>query len=360
MEKMRNKSGKVISYREKVYVDGKSITKTFKRKSDALNWKKNYSLEVQRKEALGINHIQSIDFKSFSELWIKMKEDQGRSKMTISDYQTIIDLYLSPCLGKNNLEKITLRMAEQVLRRCKKKDLGPARTNTILVTLKQMLNDAVSREYLVHNPLKAMENVKIPQKSLVYWMPNHIDQFLSKNLDDPSFPIFLFALNTGLRRGELMGLCWDKVSLDDRRIEISRTRDHRQGLVDTTKTRMIRSIPINDTAWRTLARLSHNKNHERFVFAKKDGSLPDPNHLSDRDFKKAIERAEVPRIRFHDLRTTYASNFVMSGGDIYALSKLLGHTKVDMTASKYAALHPKYMQEVAQTVQFGKGLSLVS
>ena len=359
MEKMRNKDGKVISYREKVYFNGKAIAKTFKRKSDALAWKKNHTLELQRKEALGIDDIQSIDFKSFSELWVKMKEDQGRSKKTISDYQTIIDLYLSPLLDKKKLEKVTFGMAQQVLQLCRKKNLGPARINAILTVLKQMLGDAIKFNYLIRGPLKGMKSIPIPQRSLTYWMPEQIEQFLSRNLDDPAYPIFLLALNTGMRRGELMGLCWDKVSLDKRVIEISRTRDHREGLRDTTKTKVLRHIPINDTVWEMLERPSRNKNHERFVFAKKDGSLPDPNHLSDRDFKKAIKRAFVtPRIRFHDLRATYASNFVMAGGDIFALSKLLGHTSVEMTAKNGAS--PQVHAEYGQAIQFGSSLKAVS
>ena len=70
-------------------------------------------------------------------------------------------------------------------------------------------------------------------------------------------------------------------------------------------------------------------------------------------FQKAVERAGLPKIRFHDLRTTYASNFVMAGGDVFALSKLLGHTSVEMTAKKYAALHPRFMRDVVETVNFG-------
>ena len=74
MEKIRNKKGQVVSYREKVYVDGKAITKTFKRKSDATNWKKNYSSEVKKREALGIGHIQTIEFEPFFKQWFEMKK----------------------------------------------------------------------------------------------------------------------------------------------------------------------------------------------------------------------------------------------------------------------------------------------
>ena len=110
-------------------------------------------------------------------------------------------------------------------------------------------------------------------------------------------------------------------------------------------------MPLNDVALRVLGELEKDKRHERFVFAYQDGSLPDVVHTY-RTFKKAVERARVPQIRFHELRTTYASNFVMAGGDVFALSKILGHTSVEMTAKRYAALHPSFMKDVAQTVQF--------
>ncbi len=115
---------------------------------------------------------------------------------------------------------------------------------------------------------------------------------------------------------------------------------------------VIRYLPLNNAAFKILSILAQEKHHKIFVFADKNGKLPDTPHLSTRHFKKAIKRAAVPEIRFHDLRTTYASNFVMAGGDIFALSKLLGHTKVEMTAQRYAALHPRFMKEIVQTIQF--------
>ncbi|MCY4643195.1 MAG: tyrosine-type recombinase/integrase [Bacteriovoracales bacterium] len=352
MEKMRNKSGRIVSYREKVYVDGKAVTKTFKRRSDALSWKRNIQLEQQRRESLGIGHIRSIDFEEYSKLWFEMKEDQGMARRTIDNFRSSLKNYLIPSLGKTRLEKINHAKGLGIIRLCKQRGLGAVRTNTNLTILQQMLNDAVRLDYLVRNPLKGMKKIKVPPRALRYWLPVQVEQFLSKNFDNPLYPIFALALNTGMRRGELMGLCWDKVNLESRILEISRVRD-RYGLKDTTKTGAIRHIPLNDAALEVLTGLSRDKNHEVFTFAHQNGSLPDVPHLSDRHFKKAVERAGVPRIRFHDLRTTYASNFVMAGGDIFALSKILGHTSVEMTAKKYAALHPSYMKETVNTVQFG-------
>ena len=88
--------------------------------------------------------------------------------------------------------------------------------------------------------------------------------------------------------------------------------------------------------------MNNNKNGEEFNI----------RHISDRLFKKDIERAGVKRIRFHDLRTTYACNFMMSGGNIYDLSKILGHSSVDMTTKKYAFLSADYLQQASEIISF--------
>ena len=351
MEKIKNKDGKIVSYREKVYVNGRAVSKTFKRKSDAATWKKHVQSENKRKEALGIAHIQSIDFGSFAKDWIEMKSNQGLAPKTIEEYQTTLNIYLLPVLENLTLEKITEGHGRKIIKKVVERRCGAKRINDAMVVLKQILNDAIRLNYLFRNPLLGIKKVKEKPRSLTYWMPDEIKKFLSANVDDPLYPLFVVALNTGMRRGELVGLCWDRVNLAHKRIEISRIVD-RYGLKDTTKTGMIRHVPLNKVAFKVLEILSQNKRDERFVFTRKDGSSLDANHLSDRSFKKAIEWAGVRRIRFHDLRTTYASNFVMAGGDIFTLSRLLGHTSVEMTAKKYAALHPSFMQEAAETIHF--------
>ena len=351
MEKIRNKEGRIISYREKVYVDGKAVSRTFSKKTDAVNWKYSFSTEVKKKKALGIAHIKSIGLKSFSEKWLKIKDNQGLARRSLDTYRASLRNYLIPVLKNTKLENINLNHVQRIIELCKANNLQAVRINTNLQVLGQMLNDAITHNHLDCNPIKRMKKVKVPPRSISYWSPEQVDTFLSKNEDDPLFLVYALALNTGMRRGELLGLCWDKVNLQDWRIEISRIRD-RYGLKNTTKTGIIRHLPLNDIAWGILNELSENKNHREFVFAYEDGSLPSVPHISDRYFKRAVKRAEVPLIRFHDLRTTYASNFVMAGGDVFVLSKLLGHTSVEMTTKKYAAFHPNFMQDVAKTIQF--------
>ena len=351
MEKMKNKDGKIISYREKVYVDGKAITKTFKRKSDATSWKKSFSAEMQRRKALGVNHIQSISFEDFCKVWLEARQNQGLAITTMLGSRSCLDKHLLPLLGKTMLEKITQTHAQKLIQSTRRNGLAMSTTNNILALFKQILSDAVKLDHLVRNPLMGIKKLKTPPRSLNYWLPHQIEQFLATNRDNPHYPAYVLALNTGMRRGELLGLCWDKVDLNKGRLEIARIRG-RYGLKETTKTGVIRYIPLNTSSLQVLKKLAEKRHHPQFVFTNEGGFLPNPPYFSADLFQKAIKRAGVPRIRFHDLRTTYASNFVMAGGDIFALSKLLGHSSVEMTAKKYAGLHPSFMKDVVETIRF--------
>ena len=261
--------------------------------------------------------------------------------------------YLLPGLRKTPLEDIGWDHVDGIIRRCKMNGLGPGRINFNLRLLKQIYGDAVRLNYLAENPLPPIRPVKDRPGRLNYWLPDQIRRFLRANADNPLYPLFTVALNTGLRRGELMGLCWDKVNLQKGWIEVARIRD-RYGLKETTKTGTIRHVPLNKAAKKALKLLAIKKGDDRLVFTIK-GAVPSVEHLSNYCFARAVEAAAVPKIRFHDLRTTYASNFAMVGGDIFALSKLLGHTSVEMTAKKYAALHPRFMKGAVETVGFCGG-----
>jgi integrase len=356
MEKIKNKDGRVISYREKVYVDGKAVSKCFQRKSDAVRWRNTFKLEFEKRKALGIEHIKSINFNIYTSKWLESKVNQNMAKRTIDNYKSSIKRYLDPCLKDIKLEKITYQHAQEVIQMGKENALGPSRINFNLRVLKQILNDAVKENYLVRNPLFGFKQVKQYEKSLSYWLPHQINTFLASCSNDELYPFFAFPLNTGLRRGELLGLCWDKVSFDKRQIEITRIRD-RYGLKDTTKTGKIRYVPLNDSALNILIKLKSERRHSKYVFTNLDGSMVNIRHFSNRVFKKAIEKANVPEICFRNLRTTYASNFVMAGGDIFTLSKILGHTSVEMTAKKYAALHPSFLGEASKVIEFSEGSS---
>lgn len=356
METIKDKqTGKAISYREKVYINNKAhISPTFRRKTDAVSWKAKILAERNTLSAQGISFDPSMTFDKFSQIWLDSKRSENLAQRSLDSYRSTISVHLAPFFKNKLLSKITQADGLQFRQHLTTNtELCNNRINFVLRILKQIFNDALRWDYVIKSPLKNLNFLKLPDRPLSYWNHPQIELFLSANQDNEYIDLFELALNTGLRKGEILGLCWDKVDFNRSFIEISRTVD-RYGIKDKTKTGKIRHISLNRRATEILSKRHENRIHPSLVFTESNGEPIKENHLNDRIFKKAVIRAEVPMIRLHDLRTSFASNFVMGGGDIFVLSKILGHSSVEMTAKKYAHLSPQHLLGQAEVFSTGK------
>ncbi len=355
METIKDKvTGKTISYREKVYINNKAhISTTFKRKMDAIAWKAKIVSERNTLSAQGISFDPSMTFEKFAQIWIDSKKSENLAQRSLDSYRSTLSKHLVPFFKTRLLSKITQTDGIQFRQHLSiNTKLGSNRINFVLRVLKQIFNDALKWDYVMKGPVKNLNFIKLPDRALSYWRHPQIEQFLSANQDNEYIDLFELALNTGLRKGEILGLCWDKVDFNRSSIEISRTVD-RYGLKNQTKTGKIRHVSLNRRTIEILSNRYSNRKHPSLVFTQSNGEPIKENHLNDRIFKKLVLKANVPMIRLHDLRTSYASNFVMAGGDIFVLAKILGHSSVEMTAKKYAHLSEQHMRGQAEVFSTG-------
>ncbi len=153
------------------------------------------------------------------------------------------------------------------------------------------------------------------------------------------------AVYTGMRRGEIQALRWQDI--DERAELITVKRSYcrvSKTFKEETKSKKIRHIPICSSLTGLLQRL-------RIAFA---AELVTPFFNSDcfrKEFRRMCREARVPVIRFHDLRHTFASNFLMGGGNIYDLQKILGHSTIQVT-ERYAHLAPGHLQGKTEVLGF--------
>jgi integrase len=139
--------------------------------------------------------------------------------------------------------------------------------------------------------------------------------------------VVTIALETGLRRGELLGLTWDRIDLSRGVIRL-----------EVTKSGKRREVPMRQVVYDVLAALPEPR--EGRVFRTRSIRTA---------FENAVEEARIDSLHFHDLRHHFASWFVMRGGTLPALQKLLGHADLKMTL-RYAHLAPEYLRdEVTKT-----------
>lgn len=155
----------------------------------------------------------------------------------------------------------------------------------------------------------------------------------TSSLVEPNPSASTTALNTGMRKGEILSLKWDHVDLK-----------HGFILLDITKNGERREIPINTTLRHSLQGLTRRLDVP-FVFF--DDNTRKPFCDIKRSFHTALRRAGIRDFRFHDLRHTFASHLVMAGVDLTTVSRLLGHKSLTMTL-RYAHLAPSHMVKAVE------------
>jgi len=208
----------------------------------------------------------------------------------------------------------------------------------ILITISHNVCDAVECPRQVKTQIKTLSVEQMQQfkKSMEeYRVPNT----KLETRHHPLYPAFLLQMTTGLRRGELLGLTWENIHLDEGYISIN------QHLVVTTKGAMIetpktlssmRDIPLT-SAVIELLRKHKGQNTQGFAFTIDEGNYIHPRSYQ-RTFDMLLKEAKLPKIRIHDLRHGFATTMLGNGVDLATTSLMLGHSDPKFTAKVY--VHP--------------------
>jgi integrase len=177
--------------------------------------------------------------------------------------------------------------------------------------------------------------------------------------------LYVLAVTTGLRRGELLDLRWDELDLAQDPLRVKRTLTRRKGhlLLGEPKTKKSRrTVQLTDTAVETLRghltrqmeqieRLGDLYKDQGFVFATEKGTLVNPTNLRKRSSEPLLEKAELPHIRFHDLRHTCATLLFWSTINPKIVSEMLGHANVAITLDTYAHVLPTMQDNATRALE---------
>ncbi|NIM59224.1 MAG: tyrosine-type recombinase/integrase [Candidatus Aminicenantes bacterium] len=195
-------------------------------------------------------------------------------------------------------------------RRLLKKGNSKSSTNRYVALLKTMFNVAIKEGYAEENPAERVKLYSEKDTLCETILTKEEERRLLRECSERLKPVVLTALNTGMRRSEILGIRWCCVDLKRRVIK-----------VEKTKSGKARLIPINDLLFRELQRMKSENEKAELVF---------PYQSVRKAFEKARRRAGL-KIRFHDLRHTFASRLVANGADIETVRELLGHQSITTT-----------------------------
>jgi integrase len=144
--------------------------------------------------------------------------------------------------------------------------------------------------------------------------------------------ILVFALSTGMRRGEILGLEWRAVALNRQVLVVMKSKNGEK-----------RTVPLNSCLVGLLSRQAAICAKNSFVFTTSCETRIDARNLT-RAFYSALEKAEITNFCFHDLRHTFATRLAQAGVDLYKVQRLLGHKSPTMT-QRYAHHSPESLRE---------------
>ena len=220
---------------------------------------------------------------------------------------------------------------------------SPVNADRELALLRHMFSCALEWKMLRENPARGIRLFKRKNRRLRYLTREEINLLL-KNLCGVVRLIVLTALHTGMRRGELLALKWTDIDWLAGSIHVRKSKNGED-----------RFVPI-DSVLAAELKSWHRLKRSEFVFAWSDGRAV-------RDFREtfnsALSKSKIADFRFHDLRHTFASHFMMNGGDLFTLKEILGHKTILMT-QRYAHLSQAHKREVAKVLDTFWTLSPIS
>jgi len=286
-------------------------------------------------------------FSAFAEGFMDTYSAMHHKPSTRQSYRGALDRHVLPFFGDKYLNEITRKDVKEFIALKRQEGLSPATVRNLKAYLSAILADAVDDEWIVANPasrtgrftgssngsdiapLSWEEKAKL-EEALEEHYPRH-------------YPLFLTAFRTGMRIGELIALQPGDLDFNGGFIEVRRAAA--RGRITTPKNGKGRRVDMSKgLALALKAHLTRRKKEAlkrgwgeppEWLFYNEEGGMIDINNVRKRVFYKALDQAELRRVRVHDLRHTYATLRIAKGDNIADVSNQLGHSSVKITLDIY-------------------------
>jgi len=284
---------------------------------------------MEGKEPIPIKRIENHTLKELADHYLEWAQRQRSFESKRGFIIQLLDVF-----GNLPLRRISTRLIEEFQTERMKRN-KPATVNRLLSTLKHMYTKSVDWEMVEEEALKRVRKVKLlPEnnrrlrylsqeecRKLVSVCPPHVK------------PIVITALNTGMRKEDILSLKWEE-NID---------MHHGYILLNLTKNGERRQVPMTQEVRDALNGIVR-RIKSSYIFADAKG-----NRYGDikRSFNTSLIKAGIKDFRFHDLRHTFASHLVMGGIDLATLRELLGHKNLTMTL-RYSHLSPNHKEKAVQ------------
>ena len=293
-------------------------------------------------------------------------------EVTKQGYDTLMKNHVYPYFRKKGFRLCEItkdNLQEYISEKAKngklngKGGLAPRSLKLIKNIVNQTLQFCVADGMIPSNPCQFVKLPACQRYEAKFYTKSQIDELLEKIKSEPLYPLIRLTALYGLRRSEALGLCWDCVNFEAETITIRRTISKVTTVVAKDKTKnnsSRRSFPMTPDIKQLLLELQTQQEKDKKFFGKEyhdcdyvfrwpDGRPFSPDYVSDK-FPRLLKANNMPKIRFHELRHSAASNLLSMGFSLKDVQEWLGHSDIKTTANIYGHLDAKRKKSMAEAL----------
>lgn len=346
------------SWRAQISSGVKRYGKTFKKKADAQDWLR----KMQNQLEMGLEiEGGKLTLAEYLPQWLEMRKTSLRPS-TVYQYRQIIRDHIIPHAGEIPLRDLRLARVERLYTNLHDLGVSVRTVQFVHAVLHAALAKAIKYGHIGRNPAHGASLPRNTHSEMNVLDANQVTQFLIAAQDSRYEALYSLAIHTGMRQGELFGLKWTDLNWNHGELKVQRQVKLETGkgwtFADPKTKRGRRTIKLGNEILKLLR--THKKNQDAqksimgsrwkengLVFPSLAGTPSNPSNLR-KEFLKVLDRAGLPRIRFHDLRHTAASLMLSNGIPLNVVSNRLGHSQPSTTLDIYAHLFSETQVDAAR------------
>jgi integrase len=305
---------------------------------------------------------ENLKLGEYLERWLTDSVRDSVRDVTYRGYDRQVRNHITPTLGNIKLKALTPTHVRGLYRDKTDAGLSPRTVQYVHVTLHKALKQAVNDGLVPRNVTEAVKPPQLRREEIKPLTSQQAKMFLKAVRGDRLEALYVLAITAGLRQGELLGLRWEDVDLERGTLQVRRTLSGSKngnpifGIPKTAKGK--RSVKLTEKALEALKRhrelqleegqrLAGLWQEHGLIFTTQVGTPINRHNLVTRSFKPFLDRAGLPKIRFHDLRHTCATLMLCGGIHPKVVQELLGHASVTITLDTYSHVLPTMPGEAA-------------
>ena len=343
---------------------GKAIYKNVLGRSQA-EVKEKLKQAIEETQALDVTKAGKYTVGEWMEVWF---QDYAKIKVRPSSHQTYqgyIHNHIRPNIGDIPLEKLTSLdlqkfykkllvqgRVDRVEAKGQPKGLSAKTVRNIHQILSSALKLAQEQRLILTNPAEGCALPRVEHQEMKTLTTVQLASFFREARESGVFELYYLELATGLRRGELLGLKWEDVDLErgDLRVRRQVSRINGEVVEAPLKTKnAYRTLPLAEDTVSVLREQRKKVGNSPWVFPSPDGGPISPDSVLHM-LHRVLKRAGLPKVRFHDLRHTFATLALQNGVDVKTVSGMLGHFSAGFTLDTYAHITSAAQRQAAQTM----------